>query len=281
MTSVALSRPWSAVDDELRRRYASFLLSHPPRTVAVGGVVWPYVVFGEGRRTVLFLHGMAGSADIWFQQLEDLAVDHRVVAVTYPDVDALEALLEGVEAVLDAVGARRITVVGSSLGGYLAQFLVGHDPGRVEAAVFANTFPPNDLVAARSAGLVRMLRLSPEPLVRRLLVRNALRRIVPAGDDSPLLAAYLHDAFVAPGIKRRFLCRYRCAVEPFATPRPEVPVLLVESSNDPLVAEDLRRMLRTAYPEAERHRFGGGGHFPYVNRAPAYTEVLRGFLAGT
>ena len=120
MTSVALSRPWSAVPDEVRRRYASFLLSHPPSTVVTGGVVWPYVAFGEGERTVLFLHGMSGAADIWFQQLEDLASEHRVVAVTYPDVERLEALLEGVEAVLDTVGARRVTVVGSSVGGYLA-----------------------------------------------------------------------------------------------------------------------------------------------------------------
>jgi len=266
------------VDAPTRAALVRFRREHPPGRLTVDGVVWEYLVAGDASATILFLHGMAGAADIWWQQLGALSDRFRTVAVTYPAVTSLAALGRGVAAVLDHLDVARTALVGSSLGGYLAQYLVATMPGRVDAAVFANTFPPNDLIERRSRTSIAVARLLPAPLLMRSLRRSVERRLVPAGDGSPLLRAMLLEQFAGALSKDRFLARYRCVVDRFAAPQPSLPVLLVESDNDPLVAPDLRALLRITYRDAPLHTFSGGGHFPYVNRPDPYPAVLRDFL---
>ncbi len=255
---------------EFRRR-------HPPRTVQVGPVTWRYKAAGTGPG-LLLLHGMAGSADIWFQQFDALSHGHRIVAVTYPIVGSLAELRAGIDAVMDTEGVERFSVLGTSLGGYLAQYLVGREPDRIERAIFANTFPPNDIIVRSSNALARAVGFLPNRLVGAFLRRNATRNLVPAADGSPLLDHMLQEQFSGPDVKRSFLARYRCVVEPFDAPSPAMPVTIFESDNDPLVAEPLRRLLRTTYPDAPVRTFTGAGHFPYVNRPDEYAAAIQAAL---
>jgi pimeloyl-ACP methyl ester carboxylesterase len=55
-------------------------------------------------------------------------------------------------------------------------------------------------------------------------------------------------------------------------------VLIVESANDPLVKPQLREQLKALYPHAQVHSFADAGHFPYLNRPDAFTQLLRDFL---
>jgi len=50
----------------------SFRQNHPLQTAEVDGEDWEYVAFGDGEETILFLHGMTGAYDIWWQQMEAL-----------------------------------------------------------------------------------------------------------------------------------------------------------------------------------------------------------------
>ena len=259
---------------------AEFRARRAQRDTMVGNVRWTYVSAGSGP-TVLLLHGMAGSADIWFQQIEALSTSRQVVAVTYPEVTSLAELRAGIIGVLTTEDVDRYAVVGSSLGGYLAQYLVATEGDRVTAAVFANTFPPNPVIAKRSKNLAALARVLPASVVGAFLRRNLSRQQVPAGDDSALLRQLLGEQYERPDFKRLFLSRYQCVIDPFELPRPEIPVLLVSSDNDPLVGADLRDTLWAAYPGADVHEFQGGGHFPYVNRAAEYTAVLDEFLPRT
>ncbi len=257
---------------------ADFRRRHPNRTVSVGPVTWRYRTAGTGP-ALLLLHGMAGSGDIWFQQIDALAGERHLVAVTYPLVGSLADLRHGIDAVLTAEGIERFSVLGTSLGGYLAQYLLAREPDRIDRAIFANTFPPNDLIARSSKGLARSLGFLPNRLVSAFLRRNVERNLVPAGDGSELLGYLLHEQFSGADVKRTFLARYRCVVDPFDAPTPQAPVTIFDSDNDPLVAEPLRRLLRATYPDAPVRTFAGAGHFPYVNRPGAYTAAVRAALA--
>ncbi len=256
---------------------AEFRARHAQRETMVGNLRWTYLSAGSGP-TVLLLHGMAGSADIWFQQIVALSTSRRVIAVTYPEVTSLAELRAGIDGVITTEDVDRYAVVGSSLGGYLAQYLVATEGDRVTAAVFANTFPPNPMIAKRSKNLAALARMLPASLVGGFLRRNLDRQQVPAGDDSALLRQLLAEQYERPDFKRLFLSRYQCVIDPFEPPRPEIPVLLISTDNDPLVGAELRDALWSAYPRAEVHEFEGGGHFPYVNRAAEYTAVLNTFL---
>jgi len=260
------------VPSRLIAAYQDFVENHPPRLAA--GV--PVYDLGEGP-ALIFLHGMAGDGSAWWQQLLHFQDRYRVLAPTYPETRDLVELADRILAALHELGVDRFAVVGSSLGGYLAQFLTKIAPGRVEAAVFANTFPPNREIARRNRLRVALARTLPEPVVRAAFLRYIERVLVPAGDNHALLRHYLVQN--ARKLKKReLLARYRAVVTPFKPAPPKAPHLIVEATNDPLIDERLRAILRTTYPHAARHVFEGGGHFPYLNRPKAYHAVLESFL---
>ena len=272
---------YAEVDPDVVASLVAFRRTHPARQLTVEGHTWEYVALGDGPATVLFLHGMSGAYDIWWQQLEALATSHRAIAVSYPPVRTLAELAAGLIAILDALEVDTTAVVGSSLGGYLSQYLVQHHRERLDHAVFANTFPPNDELREAHRSRAQVGRFLPERLVAAAFRASNTRKVLPASQNSPVVAAYLAEQAQVPGLKRRLLARYHTVVEPFAI-RDAVPdglpMLLLQSDNDPLLAPPLRAALLATYPAAEVHTFAGGGHFPYLNRPAEYTEVLRAFL---
>lgn len=91
---------------------------------------------GEGRETLLLLHGMAGSSETWRSVIPQLSKRYRVVA---PDLlghgqsakprgdYSLGAFAVWLRDLLDELGISRVTVVGQSLGGGVAmQFVYQH-----------------------------------------------------------------------------------------------------------------------------------------------------------
>ena len=269
------------VDPAVRQSLLDFRSDHPLQTVVVDGEDWEYVVFGEGEETILFLHGMTGAYDIWWQQMEALAPDYRVISVTYPPVDTLEGLSRGILAVLDAEGVERTHIVGSSLGGYLTQYLVATHPERINKAVFGNTFPPNDLYAAKNEKLIKLLPFLPEWLVLKTFRKNIEEVIYPASGHSELVLAYMLEQTYGRMSKAQIVARAKAVIDPFVPPRLEdqgVAVMIIEADNDPLVPETLREQLKQTYPSARVETLHDVGHFPYLNVPDAYTEFLRSFL---
>jgi maspardin len=259
---------------------ARFRAERKLRGLRVDNDVWRYVSFGSGDRALVFLHGMAGAYDVWWQQLEAFADRFRVLSFTYPAVPTLAGLRRGIMGVLNAEEVGHFSVVGSSLGGYLAQYLVSVDDGRIDRAVFGNTFPPNGLIEARNGRTAAIGRLLPERVVMYGFRRNVATSVIPAAGGSALVRAYLFEQSYGQMSKAQFLARYRCVVDPFDPVEPSVPHLIIESDNDPLVSRELREMLRRTYPEAAVHTFHHTGHFTYLNASNEYTGVLARFLEG-
>lgn len=274
-------RQYRGAPPDAVRSLLVFRRAYPPQQLQHAGAAWEYVCVGEGPQAVLLLHGMAGAYDIWWQPIQALKDRFRLVSLTYPQVEGLEGLRQGINAVLDAARVARFSVVGSSLGGYLAQYLIACQPERIERAIFANTFPPNQILTRRTRGADLLIRLAPQALLLAGMRWNTRLTIFPASGHSRLLKSYLDEGAYRSMNKVRFLARYRAVVEWFDPPDPAalgIPVLIVESANDPLVSPALRQLLKQTYPSAAVHTFGAVGHFPYVNESQAYTGMLEGFL---
>ena len=109
---------------------AAFRASYPTSTstIAVDGVTWEYLATGQGPKTIVFLHGMTGSYDIWWQQIEALRGDYRMIVMTYPAVGSLEEMEKGVLAILDREGVTNLDVVGQVCGGKVCAAGRCHDP---------------------------------------------------------------------------------------------------------------------------------------------------------
>jgi pimeloyl-ACP methyl ester carboxylesterase len=270
---------YERVDPSTSQSLLSFRQSQPPNQIGEAGAIWEYIATGEGEQAIVFLHGMTGAYDIWWQQIEALKDRYRIISVTYPPVRSLEELEHGLLAILSREKVARFNLVGTSLGGYFAQYLVARRPQMVARAVFANTFPPNDLIAENNRTIGRLLPFLPEWLVISVLRGSFEQSIYPTSGNDALTLAFLNEMGYGRMSKSQVVGRYRCVVQKFESPSPQVPVMILESDNDPLVEAVLREQLKATYPEAIVHTFAGAGHFPYINRPAEYTRMVDDFFS--
>ena len=272
---------YTAVDNNLRQSFNNFRSQVRPKEWEHEGISWRYLALGEGRTGALFLPGAAGFYDIWWQQLIALSGDLRLISISYPSIGDLEGLRSGLNAILQHEGIERFHVIGSSMGGYLAQYLASIQSSTLMSAVFANTFVPGES-ALRIAPLLRIsIDLVPLPMLMSAFRWLSKRRLVPAGEDHPLLEAYLMETSYAGLKKGDLLSRYLCVTQRFTPCRPEdqrFPILIIDSDNDPLIRPGIRTALRQIYPRAQCHTFSQAGHFPYLNQAEVFTSLLHSFL---
>lgn len=268
---------YASVPAEKTASLQAFREEYPPAQLNVNGTDWEYLSVGEGAEAVLFLHGMTGAYDIWWQQIEALKKDYRVVSVTYPAVNSLSEMEAGVLAILDREGIGKIHVVGSSLGGYFAQFLVGRNPDRIASAVFANTFPPNDTIKEKNGTIGTLIPYLPEWFVLNALRDSFTAAVYPASGNDEMTLAFLNEISYGRVQRSQVAGRYKCVVEKFAPPtNTSAPLLIIEADNDPLVEESLREQLKSTYPSAPVVTVENG-HFPYISTPEFYTQQLTNF----
>ena len=255
--------------------------SMPTNEIEVDGIRWKYYTGGNGNKTILFLHGMGGAYNLWWQQITEFENDYKVISYTLPkEINSLKKASEGLLKILEKEGVDQFYIVGTSMGGYIAQYLVKIIPNKIEKVVFGNTFPPNDLLARQNKKQSSIIPLLPEIVFSKLGEKKLNEELIPAAKNSKLLKDFLSSL---PSDKKQFKNRYEVVVDKFtATPEENsikrIPKLIIESDNDPLIPLVLRTEIKQLYPDAKVYTFHNEGHFPYINAAEEYNKVLREFF---
>ena len=132
------------------------------RRVELPGAEINYVELGEGE-PILFLHGISGSWQNWLENLPRFARTHRVIALDLPGFGAspmpsweidLPAYGRLIHDFCEKIGVEGATIVGNSMGGFIAVEAVTTAPGRFErlvlvsAAGIINTWNPEERAVA-------------------------------------------------------------------------------------------------------------------------------------
>jgi len=103
--------------------------------------------------TVVLLHALAMDATMWDEQRDALAASGcRVLApnLTSPTESTIDSMVDRVAAHLDDAGVRTATLVGSSMGGYVAMAFLRRHPGRVAALCLLAARATEDDAAVRA-----------------------------------------------------------------------------------------------------------------------------------
>lgn len=107
----------------------------------------------HGERTVLLLHGYLESLLVWEEFIPYIYKEVRVVTVDLPghgisvvngECHTMDFLADTLVAMLDALGIERCTVVGHSMGGYVALAMCERHPERLEGLVLLSSTPNPD-----------------------------------------------------------------------------------------------------------------------------------------
>ena len=259
----------------------SFREDHPPQRIDVGGRIWNYVRVGDAPEAVLFLHGMGGAYDVWWQQARALMDRYTVLSISYADEPELGRAALALESLLDLENIRQVHLVGTSMGGYVAQYFAATQPDRVRSLVMSNTFPPSDWIDEEYGMLATALPLLPGWLPGEVFRRTIRRSIFPASGGSHLVRGYLVEQSYRMS-KGDFGARLSILRERFTAPdlgALGIPAIIIEADNDPSVPPEVRAELTGTY-EVPVITMGDVGHFPYLNRPAAYTSILEDFWSG-
>jgi pimeloyl-ACP methyl ester carboxylesterase len=247
----------------------------PVSTVQVGDRAIEVVrTRGSGRGLpVLWLPGAQGTAESWCRQLLAFGTRRTMVAINYPADDAAPVLADAVVALADALGLERFDLVGTSLGGYIAQWVALRHAPRLHRVVLGNTFC--DPTPAQSPDKLAALEgRSAQEIHAEVLGRM---QALPEGEFKALQLELVGRCQTPELMRARMLAVQR------ATPLPslalnDAQLLIVECDNDPLIPAPMRAALRAAHPGAQSVVVEGGGHYPFLLRAETYDRAVSAFL---
>jgi pimeloyl-ACP methyl ester carboxylesterase len=278
-------------------------LSPTQHEIVLHGHRISYRTAGKGGPVVLLIHGIVGSAAQWDQVVPLLAERYTVVA---PDLlghgesakprgdYSLGAYAASVRDLLVALGHRRATVVGHSLGGGVAM-------------QFAYEYPPfaERLVLVSSGGLGRevhpMLRAATLPgseVVLPLIAHERLLGIggalvglldrlgLQAGTDLAEMARG-YGSLADAGARQAFIHTLRAVLDiggqrVSATDRlylaELLPSLIIWGGQDPLIPVAHAQSAHRSLPKSRLEIFEEAGHFPQLHDPVRFALTLIDFI---
>ena len=260
---------------------------------------------GEGKPTLLLIHGMAGSSGTWREMIPRLESSYHILAPDLPghgesslDFDdySLGAMASALRDLLVVKGVRRCTVIGHSLGGGVALQFVYQYPDFCERIALIG-----------SGGLGKevnwILRLLAVPGAELPLTGAAAPFLVSAGDRARgfltgkgVRAVSLEEPWAAyeslgkPGHRRTFFKTLRAVVDNkgqavSANNRlhlaGQLPFQLIWGDRDPIIPVSHGHATHDAIPGSRLAIVEGTGHYPHVEDPAAVERIITEFMEST
>ena len=237
------------------------------RHVQVGSACIYYQVVGAGEPLVL-IHGLSGSGRWWTRNVSPLAQQFRVHIV---DLIGFGGSRDGHRFVLneaaahltqwlDQLGIERTSLIGHSMGGFIAADLAADFPERVDRLVLvdAAALPFGRGHLHHAVGLAHGL--------RRLPVRFLPVLITDAWRAGPMTILHAARELVTTDISPK-LAQIRA------------PTLVVWGEHDSVIPLELGRQLGERLPGARFTVIPRAGHNPMWDAPEAFNRVVVDFLA--
>ncbi len=244
----------------------------------------------EDGAVVCFTHSLASDSGMWAEQLPPLlAAGYRVLRLDMrghggSDPVAgpytMSALADDVSAAIDALAIDRVHFVGLSIGGMIGQgFALAHG-AKLKSLMLCDTLP-GTLPDAKAAWA---------PRIEAVTKAKSLAPIADATMERWFTGAYkprhprrwqqIRDT-VAETAPAGFLGCAAAILNFDWVPRLSsinVPTLIVCGSDDPGTPPAQNRRIAELIPGARYQEIENARHFPNVERASAFNEILLGWL---
>ncbi len=242
------------------------------RVAQVGGAAWPYIDTGGSGPALLMLPGSVGTCEMFFKQIAALAPTIRVIAVSYPaDPDPVR-LADGLAGLMDQLGLKTANVLGSSFGGYWAQFVALRHAARVDHVFLGNIFVSPEALFVNPLFAPDFVRDTPAGALQAVW-RDRVAQ-APESELKRIQSDMLAGRQSAENLHARFLgviAAKPCPPLPISRER----VVVIECADDPIIPPPAREAVRAAYAGAEINTLPTGGHYPHILNPTAYDAVIR------
>lgn len=242
-----------------------------------------YFKLGRGPAVVV-LHGVGGHKGDWLEVARQLAPRHTVYAVDmlgfgasskdYAEIP-IALHVDAVKQLLDREGLARASLIGNSVGGWVAASFAARYPQAVErlvlvdAAGFKAMFdgpPPANLYPENVEDMSRLMRF----------MRASAAAHTPEYAAAALAALNVRgDRLAARAVFKGLMASPRLEE---VGPQINAPTLVVWGADDALFPLPVADHVTGLVPGARKLVIAGAGHFPQLDQAAAFTEAVDAFL---
>lgn len=259
------------------------------------------IEMGEGP-PIVFVHGLSGSWPNWLEQLPVFAREHRVIAMDLPGFGhspmpseriTISLYARILDSLLETLGISAATVVGNSMGGFVATELAIAFPQRVERLVLVSAAgistyrhhgveriePYLRRVAPMLAAYTGFTATRSDWIARRPGLRNISLGFVtrhPGRLPAPLVAEQIRGAG-KPG----FMQALRANIDyPIRERLPEIacPTLIVWGEQDQVIPVSDAYVFEELIPNSRKVIYEDTGHMAMLERPGAFNDLLAGFV---
>jgi pimeloyl-ACP methyl ester carboxylesterase len=268
----------------------------PPRFVEVAGrrLAYEEATPDDPQGTVLLLCGIGAKRQGWYKQLPVLGQRFRAIALDYLDVGDSDAaneqysisdLAKDVYALAGELGIERASLVGISMGGFIA----------LELALAYPRFVDRLILVVTSAGGATHVPTSPEvlrammPGDEQVESGEGARRVCslvsgpgfaerhPEAIEEFVEIAQHNPMHVAAYLRQLTACRAHDVADRLG--EIAAPTLVIHGDTDPLVRIENGLHLAANIPGAELIVYEGIGHIPEVECFERFNDDLVSFLS--
>jgi pimeloyl-ACP methyl ester carboxylesterase len=268
------------------------------REVEVVGTRLNYVEMGEGN-PVVFVHGLAGAWQNWLENIPHFARSRRVIALDLPGFGAspmppweisIPAYGRFVRDFCERLGIERCSLIGNSMGGFIATEVAITEPGRVDELVLVSAAgitwararrEPAEMIARVGRATAPLaLRFRMSGISRSKFRKRAFRGVFhdPDALRREMLWENVIPALKSPGyfdaMTNLFGYDIRHRLEEIG-----VPTLIVWGRNDRVVPVPAAFSYKKRIGDsAELVIFDNCGHVPQIERPLRFNRVVEDFL---
>lgn len=256
----------------------------------VDGVTLGYDLEGRGE-PLLFLHGFPLHRGMWRPQVAALRDRFQVLTVdlrgfgesSVSDEVTLAQLAADVVALMADLGIARATVVGLSMGGYVAFRLLEQAPTFATRLVLADTRAEPDTDEGRARRLALAARVAQEG---REAMRDFVASLVGPTTRArrPEVVATVEALAAAADPRALVATLHALAARPDSRPllsRITVPTLVIVGAEDTITPPETARAMADAIPHSRLVVLPEAGHLSNLETPEAFTAALRTFLETT
>ena len=253
--------------------------------VSKDGVPISYSVYGQGRTTLVLIHGWSCDSRYWKQQIPYFSKKYQVITIDLAghgdsglerNVYSLDGFAEDVKAVIEDINAPKVILIGHSLGGGVIAKAALLMPERVIGLIGVDTLQnienamSNEEISEMTASYKKDFPTAVKSLVEEMFVE---------GTDPQLKEWIIRDMSSAPaavGISafQEFVTTFQDGGMAEIFSEINVPVRCVNADLWPTDVEANRRHMASF----EAGIINGAGHFPMMEHPEKFNKILERFI---
>lgn len=257
-----------------------------------GGTPVRYADAGKGTQAVLLLHGYLESIEVWDDFAGELGKNYRVIRMDLPghgfsdwggrEVIGIDYMADTAAAVLELAGVERCTVVGHSMGGYVALSMAANHPEKVDGLVLFHSSPNADTPekAANRQREIELIEAGKKEMLAKVnpgrgFAEANLRRCAEAIEDLAEQVMLTEDEAIVAVLKG--MSQRKDRNEDMR--RLGIPELMIFGLGDNYIPVAAAESMVLAQPQARVAWLENSGHMGFVEQPQESLAILEDFLA--